>query len=95
MSLCLREDLKEKLGRLEDFCLPVSPLDFLFFSFFFLNGPGRTSMCSLYIHTSEYLKENFTVRCIIFSVRTDIGKQTITFFVANNNNPIFDYEYKR
>ena len=36
-------------------------------------------MCSLYIYTSQYLKENFTVRCIIFSLRTDIGKQTITF----------------
>ena len=46
-------------------------------------------MCSLYIYTSQYLKENFTVRCIIFSLRTDIGKQTITFFATNNNNPIF------
>ena len=36
-------------------------------------------MCSLYVYTSQYLKENFTVRCIIFSLRTDIGKQTITF----------------
>ena len=52
-------------------------------------------MCSLYIYTSQYLKENFTVRCIIFSLRTDIGKQTITFFATNNNNPIFHYKYKR
>ena len=36
-------------------------------------------MCSLYIYTFQYLKENFTVRCIIFSLRTDIGKQTIAF----------------
>ena len=36
-------------------------------------------MCSLYNYTAQYLKENFTVRCIIFSLRTDIGKQTITF----------------
>ena len=42
-------------------------------------------MSSLYIYTSQYLKENFTVRCIIFSLRTDIGKQTITFFATNNN----------
>ena len=51
---------------------------FLFFSFF-SNGPGRTVMCSLYIYTSQYLKEKFTVRdtvrgtvrCIIFSLRTN------------------------
>ena len=46
--LCLREDLKEKSGRLRNFCLPVSPLYFLFF-FIFFNGPGQTVMCSLYI----------------------------------------------
>ena len=92
--LCLREDLKEKSGRLKDFFLPVSPLHFILFSFF-SNGPGRTVMCGLYIYTSQYLKENFTVRCIIFSLRTDIGKQTITFFATNNNNPIFHYKYKR
>ena len=51
-------------------------------------------MCSVYIYTSQYLKENFTVRCIIFSLRTDIGKQTITFFATNNYNPIFHYKYK-
>ena len=82
-------DLKEKSGRLKDFCLPASPLYFPFFSFF-LNGPGRRVMCSVYIYTSQYLKENFTVRCIIFSLRTDIGKQT-----TNSNNPIFHYKYKR
>ena len=55
---------------------------FLFFSFF-SNGPRRTVMCSLYIYTSQYLKEKFTVRdtvrdtvrgtvrCIIFSLRTN------------------------
>ena len=47
-------------GRLKDFCLPESPLHFVFFSFlFFPNGPGRTVMCSLYIYISQYLKENF------------------------------------
>ena len=87
MFLCLREDLKENSGGLKDFCLPVSPLHFPFFSFlsFFLNGPRRTVMCSLYIYTSQCLKENFTVRCIIFSLRTDVGKQTITFVATNNN----------
>ena len=64
--LCFREDLKGKSGRLRKFCLPVSPLYFLFF-FIFFNGPGQTVMCSLYIYTSQYLKENFTVRCIIFN----------------------------
>ena len=68
VCLCLREDLKGKSGRLKDFCLPVGPLSFLFF----LLNPGRTVMCSLYIYTSQYVKENFTVRCIIFSLRTDI-----------------------
>ena len=76
--LCLREDLKEKSARLRNYCLPVSPLYFLFF-FIFFNGPGQTVMCSLYIYTSKYLKENFTVRCIIFSLRIDIGKRTIIF----------------
>ena len=42
-------------------------------------------MCNLYIYTSQCLKENFTVRCIIFSLRTDVGKQTITFVATNNN----------
>ena len=42
-------------------------------------------MCSLYIYTSQCLKENCTVRCIIFSLRTDVGKQTITFVATNNN----------
>ena len=51
--LCLREDLKEKSVRLKDFCLPVSPLYFLFFSFLILNGPRRTVLCSLYIYTSQ------------------------------------------
>ena len=51
-------------------------------------------MCSLHIYTLRYLKENFTVRGIIFSLRTDIGKQTITFY-ATNCNPIFHYKYKR
>ena len=37
-------------------------------------------MCSLYIYTSQYLKENFTLRCITFSLKTDIGNQAITFF---------------
>ena len=46
-------------------------------------------MCSLYIYTSQYPKENFTVRCIIFSLRTDIGKQTITFFATKSNNQSF------
>ena len=66
------------------------------FSFrFFLNVLGRTVMCSLYIYASQYLKENFTVRRIIFSLRTGIGKQTITFFATNNYNLIFQYKYKR
>ena len=82
---------KRKSGRLKDFCLPVSPIYFLFF----LNGPGRTVMCSLYIYTSRCLKKNFSARCIIFSLRTDTRKQTITFFATNNNYPILLYKYKR
>ena len=37
---------------------------------FFSNARGRTVMCSLYIYTSQYLIERFTVRCL-FSLRTD------------------------
>ena len=40
-------------------CKPII-FSFLFFSFFFLNVLGRTVMCSLYIYTSQYLKENFS-----------------------------------
>ena len=46
-------------------------------------------MCSLYMYTSQYLMESFTVRCL-FSLRTDIVKQTLTFFATNNYNPIFN-----
>ena len=42
-------------------------------------------MCSLYIYTSRYLKGNFYVRCITFPLRTDIGKQKITFYATNCN----------
>ena len=42
-------------------------------------------MCSLYIYTSRYLKGNFYVRCITFSLRTDIGKQKITFYATHFN----------
>ena len=87
--LCLREDVKGKSGRLKDFCLPASP------SYIFFSWARTNSMCSLYIYTSQYLKENFTVTCIIFSLRTDIGKQTITFFATNDYNPILHYKYKR
>ena len=31
--LCLREDLKEKAGRLKDFCLPRKPITLSFLSF--------------------------------------------------------------
>ena len=41
--LCLREDLKEKSGRLKDFCVPVSPLHFLFSSFFFFKRARTNS----------------------------------------------------
>ena len=79
---------KRKSGRLRVFCVPLSPLYYIFFSFSF-NGPGRTVMCSLYMYTSQYLIESFTVRCL-FSLRTDIGKQTITLFATINYNPIFN-----
>ena len=42
-------------------------------------------MCSLYIYTSRYLKGFFTVRCITFSLGTDIGKQKITFYATSCN----------
>ena len=53
-------------------------------------------MFSPYIYPTQNLKKKITVRCIIFSLRTDIGKQTITFFATSNNyNPIFHHKYKR
>ena len=65
--------------------------------FFFLNGPGRTATCSLYAViyiASQYLIEIFTVRCI-FSLRRDIGKQTMTYFAYNNYNPILNLKKKK
>ena len=53
----------------------------------FLIGPGRTLKCSLYIYTSHYLIENFTVRWL-FSMRADIGMQITTFFATNNCNSL-------
>ena len=49
-------------------------------------------MCIVYIYTLQYLKENFTViRCIIFYLRTDIGKRTITFFATKRGEgSVFD-----
>ena len=49
---------RRKLWGLRDLSVPVRPLYFLSFPrfFFFLNGTGRTVMCSLYIYTvSQYL----------------------------------------
>ena len=87
MFLCLREDLKEKSVRLKDFCLPESPLYFLFFSSFKrAQTNSYVKPLHLYLTISE---KKFTVRCIIFSLRTDIGKQTIPFFATNNNSQSF------
>ena len=43
-------------------------------------GPDE---CVAFTYTSQYLIESFTVRCL-FSLRTDKGKQTITFLATNN-----------
>ena len=41
-----RKDLEGKSGRLKNlFCLPVSPLYFVFFSFFFSTGPDEQLIC--------------------------------------------------
>ena len=78
--LRLREDLEEKSGRLKDFCLPVSPLHFLFLSFiFFFKGPLRTVMCSRYIYTSQFLKPFSLLRTIIQSFTTNINVNTATY----------------
>ena len=50
-------------------------------------------MSSLYIYTSQYLKENFTVRCMIFSLGIDIGKQTITFYATNCNTATYNFAF--
>ena len=55
----------------------------------FLIGPERTVMCRLYIYTSRYLIiENFTIRCCLFSLGTDLGQQIthLTFFSTNHYN---------
>ena len=55
----------------------------------FLNGPGRTATCSLYIYTaSQYRK-------VYIFLRRDIGRQTITFLATNNYNPIFHHFFKK
>ena len=78
--LRLREDLEEKSGRLKDFCLPVSPLHFLFLSFiFFFKGPLRTVMCSRYIYTSQFLKPFSLLKTIIQSFTTNINVNTATY----------------
>ena len=71
--LCLREDLKGKSGPLRDLCLSLSPLYFLFFSFLlFLKKAGPDGQLCVAFAFIQYLKENFTVRCIIFCLRTDM-----------------------
>ena len=47
-------------------------------------------MCSLYIYTSQYLKEK------VYNIFSEDNhrKQTITFFATNNYNPIFHYKCK-
>ena len=71
----LREDLKEKSGRL--LCSRRLILCFLI-------GPGRTVVFSLYIDTSQYLIiENFTISAVAFFGRgTDLGQKItyLTFF---------------
>ena len=52
-------------------------------------------MYSLYIYTSQYQKENFTVRCIIFSLRTDIEKHTVTFYATNFNTATYNFAFKK
>ena len=48
-------------------------------------------MCSLYIYTSQYVKEK------VYNIFSEENhrKQTITFFATNNYNPIFHYKCKR
>ena len=52
-------------------------------------------MYSLYVYTSQYQKENFTVRCIIFSLRTDIEKHTMTFYATNFNTATYNFAFKK
>ena len=52
-------------------------------------------MYSRYVYTSQYQKENFTVRCIIFSLRTDIGKHTMTFYATNFNTATYNFAFKK
>ena len=68
--LSLREDLREKSGRL---------LCSLKLIGCFLIGPRRTVLCSLYIYTPTIFGRKFYRKCL-FSLRTDIGN---AFFPTN------------
>ena len=60
-----------------------------YFPIFYKRALTNSYVWPLHYTASQYLIESFTVRCI-FSLRRDIGKQTITFFANNNYNTIFN-----
>ena len=68
---------------------------FLFFSYFFFDGSGQRVIFSLYNYNAKYLKENFTVRRIIFSLRIDKWKQTISFSASNCNTAPYNFALKK
>ena len=70
-------------------------LEYIFFSSFFKQARMKQLCLALtFIPHKIWKKYIFTARCIIFSLRTDIGKQKITFFATNNYNPVFYHKYK-
>ena len=69
------------------FCKPT--LFYFIFLFFYKRALTNSYVWPLHYTASQYRLESFTVRCI-FSLRRDIGKQTITFFANNDYNTIFN-----
>ena len=69
------------------FCKPT--LFYFIFLVFYKRALTNSYVWPLHYTASQYRLESFTVRCI-FSLRRDIGKQTITFFANNDYNTIFN-----
>ena len=83
-------------GRLKDFCLPGSPLHFVFFSFlfFFQSGPDE-QLCVAFTFISHNIWKKIFRKVYNYFLWGQTGKQLITYFATNNYNPIFHYTYKR
>ena len=82
---------KRKLGRLGDFCVPVSQSYILLFSFLiFFKWVGTNSYVQhLYLYSLTISHRKFYHKVYIFFDRR-ARRQTITFFTSLKFNPIFN-----